>query len=333
MDEKDEPKLELSGPNNQEISISKSSKVNAKSQGSQNLDKLLDEANNYQQRLFQHLGLGLINGVHIGRRLKAIISLTPHRQAQAVISERFCKPNSLSIRTAQRYCTLADNFERLVEKLRADNPELAELSDEDLLKGMSINKALVLIRYLVSNQAIEIPPPAGVNVPQPDDNDWLTPPDILERVVSLLGVIDLDPCAIPGTNPIPATKTISKPCDGLSSDYDWKGNLFINPGFKKAAFSKWVDRSLHEFRSGNAKEVVLLLPACTNTSYAGNLRDFPRAFTNRPLIVSGPTLSKRSIRLPLMVVFVAKPARFSDFIDVFNDPSSFDVFLPVTTVS
>ena len=294
-----------------------------------NAERLIAEATANQQKLIRMLIGSVPHAMSIGENLIALTGFVPRGEYLDVVAERFCKPNGIGIRTAQRYCLLARNAHRLFEALRIGKPDLEQASIEKLLENLSINQAITLIRQLVSGQSIDPPGLIGVSLPTPDENDWLTPPEIVDRSLALLGVVDCDPCTVPGTNPFMALRATHKPMDSLSEECDWTGKLFINPGLKGIPHSKFVERALFEFTNGNLQEALILLPACTNAKYASLLRTYPRAFTNRPLIVSGPTLPKRMLRQPLMLVFVSPQDRWPEFVSAFNDPSTFDIFVPV----
>lgn len=77
-----------------------------------------------------------------------------------------------------------------------------------------------------------------------DKDEWLTPPDILEK----LGPFDLDPCA-PINRPWPTAEnhfTIED--DGLSQA--WFGRVWLNPPYGKFVWT-WLDR-LSRHRNGIA---------------------------------------------------------------------------------
>jgi hypothetical protein len=290
------------------------------------VEALLEDANRGQQRLMETFAAAVVIAIHIGRALLSLKGLVRHGQFQQFVIEHFCKPNNLSVRTAERYCAIAKNAELLLDALRASNPELAERTDDDLLKGLSINKAYELIKQLVKIEEGELPS-LLVDGPKPDPNGWLTPEFIIVLILELFKIIDLDPATVPDTNPLDAATTVTPPANGLASETPWNGKVWINPGLNKVNHSQWTERLLSEFRAGSVEEGLILLPACTNSKYASLLRDFPRAFTNKPLIVAGPTLPKLMLKVPLMIVYVGPDARFHDFVNVFSANESFDVFV------
>ncbi|WP_439586953.1 DNA N-6-adenine-methyltransferase [Hydrogenophaga sp.] len=84
-------------------------------------------------------------------------------------------------------------------------------------------------------------------------DEWLTPPEILER----LGAFDLDPCA-PVNRPWPtAARHLTIEDDGLA--HLWHGRVWCNPPFGKEAV-KWLRRMA---KHGNG---VALIPARTETA-------------------------------------------------------------------
>jgi hypothetical protein len=93
----------------------------------------------------------------------------------------------------------------------------------------------------------------------------LTPPDFVEQVVSVLGGIELDPCAHPKSF-VPATRQFFEQDDGLSQS--WKArSVFCNPPYSMA--TKFMSKAHSEWVSGSAKCVILLitLRACSKIFY------------------------------------------------------------------
>lgn len=313
----------------QELSIPKSTvkSPKAKFDQSKTIEALLEDANRGQQRLMETYVAAVVIAIFIGEVLMNMKGLLRHGEYQRFIIEHFCKPNNVSVRTTERYCVIAKNAGLLLDALRGSHPELAEKSDEELLKGLSITKAYELIKQLVKIEEGEHPR-ILVDAPKPDPNGWFTPEFIIALVLELFKVIDLDPASIPDTNPLDAATTITTTANGLASESPWKGRVWINPGLNKVNHGQWTERLLSEYRSGNVDEGLILLPACTNSKYASLLREFPRAFTNKPLIVAGPTLPQLMLKVPLMIVYVGPESRFQDFVTVFSANGSFDVFVP-----
>lgn len=85
--------------------------------------------------------------------------------------------------------------------------------------------------------------------------DWLTPPEILDRVARL-GPVGLDPCS----NPDALVRGVSRPdaehllSGGLDVDWSGRGLVFLNPPYGRG-LEAWI-RKMDE-----ADEVVALLPA------------------------------------------------------------------------
>ena len=66
--------------------------------------------------------------------------------------------------------------------------------------------------------------------------EWYTPPSIFDR----LGVVfDLDPCAAPNHDHVPARTKYVLPTDGLAEP--WNGTVWLNPPYGKHT-GRWVER-------------------------------------------------------------------------------------------
>lgn len=116
-------------------------------------------------------------------------------------------------------------------------------------------------------------------------DEWLTPAHILERVTSVLGQIDLDPCADPERS-VPAGRHITAEQDALGPA-PWAGadgrptRVFMNPPYGGSGPGQWVRRLLREHDAGHVEQALLLLPARLGTAWASELAAYPRAELGR----------------------------------------------------
>lgn len=143
-------------------------------------------------------------------------------------------------------------------------------------------------------------------------DEWLTPPEILEPVVGVLGEIDLDPCSdgAPAPN-VPAGHHFTRSEDGLSRE--WFGRVFMNPPYGHV-ISDWVERLIGEFEEGAVEEAVALTPARTDTAWFRKLRPYPRCFLHGRLRFSG---HENAAPFPSMTVYLGD--RTGRFAECFGD--------------
>ena len=83
-----------------------------------------------------------------------------------------------------------------------------------------------------------------------NSEEWYTPKYILQRVLDVLGEIDLDPCAEKHTEEgpnVPAKKHITKAEDGLKAE--WRGKVFANPPYGKD-MRAWAAKFRAEYMAG-----------------------------------------------------------------------------------
>jgi len=103
-------------------------------------------------------------------------------------------------------------------------------------------------------------------------NEWFTPPRILAAVREVLGIIELDPASCEFANQfVQAQRFYTKEQNGLM--YPWLGRIFLNPPFGKteqggasnlAYFTQYL---IDQYKRGNTKEAILLIPCNTATSW------------------------------------------------------------------
>jgi site-specific DNA-methyltransferase (adenine-specific) len=93
--------------------------------------------------------------------------------------------------------------------------------------------------------------------------DWGTPPELFERWNRQYGPFDLDPCTSPD-NPLGTPHFYTKEDDGLKQP--WFGRVYCNPPYGRD-IGDWLTKAINETADGNAKLVVMLLPARTGPKW------------------------------------------------------------------
>ncbi|SCA56538.1 putative DNA-binding helix-turn-helix protein [Candidatus Terasakiella magnetica] len=101
-------------------------------------------------------------------------------------------------------------------------------------------------------------------------DEWYTPKNVLTIFYDALGgVFDLDPCS-PTRNaekaPVKARKYYTQKNDGLS--LPWHGVVFMNPPYSDV--SSWTKKAMESCGTGQARTVIGLVPARTDTRWWNN---------------------------------------------------------------
>lgn len=108
-------------------------------------------------------------------------------------------------------------------------------------------------------------------------NDYLTPRDIVDAAIAVMGAIDLDPAAEtrgPRAN-VPARGHFIAADDALARP--WHGRIFLNPPYGREV-ADFVAKLVQEFRAGRVAEAILLAASRTDTEWFCALGDFPACF-------------------------------------------------------
>jgi hypothetical protein len=139
-----------------------------------------------------------------------------------------------------------------------------------------------------------------------------TPPEIIERVLKVLKVIDLDPCSNSDTEPnVPARRHYTEADDGLN--HVWHGKIFMNPPYGRQ-LPDWISLLIEEYAAGRVKEAIALVPSRTDTKWFMSLRPYARCFIWGRLKFVG---QDNSAPFPSMVVYLGK--RLNSFVAAFED--------------
>ncbi len=135
--------------------------------------------------------------------------------------------------------------------------------------------------------------------------EWYTPPSIIDRVLAVLGHIDLDPCAEPGRR-VPAAVHLTVEEDGLAQA--WHGRVYLNPPYGRA-IGRWVGKLCEEYAAGQVEAAIALLPARPDTQWWKLTRGYPRCHVEGRLKFSE---QKNSATFPsALVYFGPDPERFA----------------------
>lgn len=109
-----------------------------------------------------------------------------------------------------------------------------------------------------------------------DSPEWYTPSLIIDRVLNVMGAIDLDPCSNSKGSPnVPAAAHFTQEDDGLSQE--WRGRVYMNPPYG-SEIGDWAERLVAEYQAGRVTEAIALIPARTDTQWFRLFREFPRCF-------------------------------------------------------
>jgi len=104
--------------------------------------------------------------------------------------------------------------------------------------------------------------------------EWYTPAHILERVITVLGAIDLGPCSNVGTPNVPAARHYAEGDDGLPRP--WSGRVVMNPPYGRG-IEVWMAKlhASYADAAGGVTAAIALVPARVDTQWYRILRDYP----------------------------------------------------------
>jgi hypothetical protein len=106
-----------------------------------------------------------------------------------------------------------------------------------------------------------------------ESEEWYTPLAILEAVYEIYeNNLQTDPCS-PVDNPqTKADVHYTVEDDGLKQI--WNGKVFMNPPYGNV-IGDWVSKAIDEYLNGGATEVIILVPARTDTTWFQSLVSYP----------------------------------------------------------
>ena len=110
------------------------------------------------------------------------------------------------------------------------------------------------------------------NATHDNDDEWYTPPEVVEAARQALGGIDLDPASCDvAQETVRAAQYYTKADDGLSRP--WAGRVFLNPPFSvKAGKAEFVAKLVGHYVSGDVTAAVLVTSVDFGGAWAAPLR-------------------------------------------------------------
>lgn len=96
------------------------------------------------------------------------------------------------------------------------------------------------------------------------ENEWYTPPEIIEAASDVMGSIDLDPasCETAQSN-VKAKRFYTADDDGLSKK--WTGNVWLNPPYSKDLIGQFAAKVVAE--SSGFEQAIVLVNNATDTAW------------------------------------------------------------------
>ena len=108
------------------------------------------------------------------------------------------------------------------------------------------------------------------------ENEWYTPPEIIEGARQVMGSIDLDPASSDiAQKAVRAANYYTKENDGLAQE-NWYGNVWLNPPHAKELIGPFIDKlvssvSPKEATLFDVRQAMVLVNNATETSWGQKL--------------------------------------------------------------
>lgn len=148
-----------------------------------------------------------------------------------------------------------------------------------------------------------------------ESNEYLTPPHIIDRALDFFGgQIDLDPASNEHSL-VPAITAFDRKIDGLKQD--WFGRVWLNPPYGREWLPKFIDKAIEEFAEGAADEILILVPARTDTKWHRSLNFCDRCYLHGRLKFKSPGKKLTTAPFPSVIFYLGD--RNNDFADCWSE--------------
>jgi ParB family chromosome partitioning protein len=143
---------------------------------------------------------------------------------------------------------------------------------QDAIKAADLPKtdALKIARLEPEKQADAVRKLVNAGMPHVSfnsgENEWYTPPEIIEAAREAMGSIDLDPasCSI-ANETVQATEYFAATTNGLNQK--WHGNVWLNPPYASDLISKFADKVTQSYQDGDIEQAIILVNNATETNW------------------------------------------------------------------
>lgn len=109
------------------------------------------------------------------------------------------------------------------------------------------------------------------------NDEWYTPPQIIEAARRVMGCIDLDPASCEqAQKKVKAKRYYTAADNGLQQP--WEGNVWLNPPYSKPLFGQFVEKLLDEYQDhGDMYQACVLTNNVTETQVGQTLLNLAEA--------------------------------------------------------
>ena len=98
------------------------------------------------------------------------------------------------------------------------------------------------------------------------NNEWYTPPEIINAARATLGYIALDPASSEVANRVVgATKFFTAADDGLALHNEWRGTVWMNPPYARGLVQRFCSKLVQSYVDGGVSSALVLVNNATET--------------------------------------------------------------------
>jgi ParB family chromosome partitioning protein len=108
------------------------------------------------------------------------------------------------------------------------------------------------------------------------ENEWYTPPEIIEAARTVLGSIDLDPASTDAANTIVKAEQIYTLGDNALAQ-QWDGRVWMNPPYSQPLIQQFAEKLAASLQAATVPAAVVLVNNATETSWFRTLADVASA--------------------------------------------------------
>lgn len=177
-------------------------------------------------------------------------------------SQKIGEQYNVSSRTVER----AEKFADGVDNISKAKPEMKEeiLSGKSDFTKQEVSSFANVKEEEVEKKLEEIKKPHVSN--NSGNNEWYTPPHIIEFAKRVMGEIDTDPASNELANQTVKAKTFYT-INNSGLENEWEGNVWMNPPYSSNLVSQFIDKFIEQEEKGNIEQAMILVNNATETNW------------------------------------------------------------------
>jgi hypothetical protein len=184
-------------------------------------------------------------------------------QAFASTAERLAVEHGVSPRTIRNDAKFAE----AVDAVKAIEPEIEHRVAAGTAPARSVVIEAAALMETAPELAAEVLTKKAHVANNSGNNEWYTPPALIEAARQTMGAIDCDPASSPVANATVGASTFYTADDDGLRQAEWGARVWMNPPYAQPLISQFCEELARRVREGEVTDACVLVNNATDTAW------------------------------------------------------------------